>query len=80
MKDRYTKSFYRQQLKNIGAELSKKRLELRISQTELAQKVGICVETIANWEHSRTIPDVCYLPKIIEFLEYNPLSADEKVN
>ena len=72
LKDRYTKYFYRLQLKNMGAELSKKRLELGISQMELAQKVGVRVETIQNWEHCRTIPDICYLLRIINFLGYDP--------
>jgi len=76
----YSKSFYRQQLKNIGTELSRKRLELRISQTELAQKVGICAETVANWEHRRSIPDICRLPRIIEFLGYDPLEIVKKAD
>jgi len=78
LKDRYTKSFYRQRLKNIGAELSRRRLKLGMSQAYLAQKVGVHPETVANWEHSRTIPDVCRLPGIIEFIGYNPLEVTKK--
>jgi DNA-binding XRE family transcriptional regulator len=72
LKDRYTRFFYRRQLKNIGAKLQARRLELGVSQAELAQKVGVQTETVANWEHSRSIPDICRLPRIIEFLGYDP--------
>jgi transcriptional regulator with XRE-family HTH domain len=72
LKDRYTKSFYRLKLKNIGAELSKKRLKLGINQTELAQQIGVRLETIQNWEHRRSIPDIYYLRRIIDFLGYDP--------
>jgi len=72
LKDRYTKSFYRMKLKNIGAELSKKRLKLGISRKGLAQQIGVRLETIQNWEHRRSIPDICYLLRIIDFLGYDP--------
>jgi len=38
----------------------------------LAEQVGVRVETIQNWEHSRSIPAVCYLPELIDFLGYDP--------
>ena len=38
----------------------------------LAQQLNVRVETIQNWEHSRSIPAVCYLPKLIDFLGYDP--------
>ena len=75
LKDRYTKSFYRKQLKNVGSELSRKRLQQGISQTELAKQVGIRVETVQNWEHSRSIPAICYLQRLIEFLGYDPFET-----
>jgi DNA-binding transcriptional regulator YiaG len=80
LKDRHTKSFYRQQLKNVGVELSRKRLELGISQMELARKVGVHAETIANWEHRCSIPDIGSLPRIIKFLGYDPLEFAKKVD
>jgi transcriptional regulator with XRE-family HTH domain len=49
-----------------------------MSQADLAQKIGVHPETVANWEHSRTIPDVCRLQRIIEFLGYNPLEVTQK--
>ena len=55
----------------IGSGVTK-RLQLRISQTQLAQQLNVRVETIQNWEHSRSIPAVCYLPKLVDFLGYDP--------
>ncbi len=60
--------------------MNRKRLELGISQAELAQKIGIHAGTIANWEHSRLIPDICHLPRIIEFLGYDPFESGKKTD
>ena len=51
------------------------RVKLGISQTELAQKVGVHIETVANWEHSRSMPAICHLPKLIDFLGYDPFET-----
>lgn len=75
LKDRYNKSLYRLKLKTIGNELKKKRLQLGISQMALAQELNVRVETIQNWEHSRSIPPVKYLPRLIDFLGYDPIEA-----
>jgi DNA-binding XRE family transcriptional regulator len=80
LKDRYTKSLYRLQLKNIGADLKRKRLQSGLSQVELAEQVGIRVETVQNWEHGRSIPAICYLPRIIEFLGYDPMESWKKAD
>lgn len=41
----------------------------------LAQELNVRVETIQNWEHSRSIPPVKYLPRLIDFLGYDPIEA-----
>ena len=41
----------------------------------LAQQLNVRVETIQNWEHSRSIPAVGYLPRLIDFLGYDPIEA-----
>ena len=66
----YSKSLYRSRLKNIGTGLKRRRLQLRISQMQLAQQLNVRVETIQNSEYSRSIPAVCHLPKLIDFLGY----------
>jgi len=79
-KDWYGKAFYRQQMSTIGATIRQKRLKSGISQAALAKRLNAGVETVANWEHSRTIPAVCRLPKLIEFLGYDPLETGKKAD
>lgn len=43
-------------LNNFSENLKKRRLELGLSQKELAKKVGISFRTIQNYEKKRTIP------------------------
>lgn len=80
LKDWYTKSFYRQQLKNIGLYLRNKRLEAGISQEKMAKNLNTSVVSIRSWEHARTIPNIRYLPKLIEFLGYDPLETGKKTD
>jgi DNA-binding transcriptional regulator YiaG len=80
LKDQYSKSFYKQQMSTIGSNLKNKRLQLRLSQLVLAQQFNVRVNTVANWEHSRSIPDICRLPKIIDFLGYDPLKTAKKAD
>ena len=60
--------------------MKNKRLQLRLSQLVLAQQLNVRVNTVANWEHRRSIPDICRLPKIIEFLGYDPLETGRKAD
>ena len=57
-----------------------KRLRRGLSQMVLAQQLNVRVETVANWEHSRSIPDIRRLPRIIEFLGYDPLETGKKAD
>lgn len=59
LKDRYSKSLYRLQLITVVATIKQKRLKLGISQAALAKRLNVGIETVANWEHSRTIPAIC---------------------
>jgi DNA-binding transcriptional regulator YiaG len=79
-KDWYSKSFYRQHMSSTISIIKHKRLELGITQAALAKRLNVRVENVWNWEHSRTIPDIHYLPKIIEFLGYDPLETGKKAD
>ena len=80
LKDWCSRSLYRQRLKSVGSCILRKRLKSGISQASLTKRFNVKVETIQNWEHSRTIPDICRLPRIIEFLGYDPLEIGEKID
>jgi len=72
-------------LKTLGDDLRKKRLDLKLLQKEVAQKLCVDKTSIYNWENNRTFPFLYRLPKIIEFLGYVPYDAStntlgEKMN
>ena len=60
--------------------MREKRLQTGISQEKLAEKLNANIASIQSWEHARTIPNIRYLPKLNEFLGYDPLEAVEKTD
>jgi transcriptional regulator with XRE-family HTH domain len=69
---------YPETLKTLGDHLRKKRLDLRLSQKEVAQRLEAVESSVLNWEKNRTQPSLPFLPKIIEFLGYVPYDTTEK--
>ncbi|MFH1648444.1 MAG: recombinase family protein [Patescibacteria group bacterium] len=69
---------YPKTLKTLGDHLKKKRLDLKLSQKEAAQKIGTSEPTLYNWENNRATPSLSNLPKIIEFLGYVPYDTTGK--
>jgi transcriptional regulator with XRE-family HTH domain len=67
-------------MSTIGTTIKQQRLKLGISQATLAKRLNVGIESVANWEHSRTIPDIHHLSRIIKFLGYNPLESAKKVD
>ena len=60
----------------IGDHIRKRRIELGLLQHELASRLEVRVDTILNWEHSRTTPTLGNLPGVISFLGYDPSNGD----
>jgi site-specific DNA recombinase len=69
---------YPRELKTLGDHLRKRRLDLKLLQKEVAQKVGVDEATIYNWENNRSSPELHYIPKVIEFLGYVPFDGQPK--
>lgn len=63
---------YPKQLVNYGDHLRKKRLDLNLSQPQVAKIIQVTTDTITNWELNRVNPLISYISKIILFLEYTP--------
>ena len=42
----------------IGRQIKKYRLELHLSQEELAEKVYVTRQTVSNWENDKSYPDI----------------------
>ena len=66
---------YPKAINTIGDHIRKRRLDLRLLQEQVAEQIGVHEMTITNWEVNATVPEVRYVPAIIQFLGYNPLSA-----
>jgi transcriptional regulator with XRE-family HTH domain len=67
---------YPNELKTIADHLRKRRYDLKFSQPKVAKIIGVSTDTITYWENERTIPQMTFVPKILEFLGYNPYKID----
>jgi transcriptional regulator with XRE-family HTH domain len=67
---------YPKTLKTIGHHLRKRRLDLKLYQKDVAKIVGIDTNSITNWEKNRTSPRLYLLPRIINFLGYDPVQSN----
>jgi transcriptional regulator with XRE-family HTH domain len=60
--------------KTLGEHLRKRRLERHLLQTQLARLFGVDRVSVQNWESGIYEPNQGMVPKIIEFLGYDPRS------
>jgi transcriptional regulator with XRE-family HTH domain len=70
---------YPHELRTLGDHLRKRRLNLGLLQREAAERIGVDTTTITNWELGHTAPALCWLPKVIRFLGYDPQAELETV-
>lgn len=68
---------YPESPRHTGEHIKKKRLDLGLLQREVAEKIGVCLWTVINWETGETTPPVWYGPRIIKFLGYDPMPSPE---
>jgi transcriptional regulator with XRE-family HTH domain len=61
----------------LGDHLRTRRLDLAIRQDEVARQIMVDESTIVSWELNHKQPTVQYIPRIIEFLGYDPTSNCE---
>ncbi len=60
-------------LQTLGDPLKRRRLNLKLLQQNVAEKLSVHTASLRNWEVNRTKPELVYMPAIIRFLGYNPL-------
>lgn len=65
---------YLKELISYGDHIKKKRLDLNLLQREVAVIMNVSEDTITGWENGRCIPKTSYIPRIISFLGYSPIS------
>jgi transcriptional regulator with XRE-family HTH domain len=68
---------YPKELNTLGDHLRKRRLDLKLLQREVAEKIGVDEITIGNWERQRTQPEIRFIARIIKFLGYDPFPEPE---
>ena len=56
----------------IGEHVRERRKSLGLTQVEAAERIGVGRDALARWEVDRTGLDVRSVPKVIEFLGYDP--------
>jgi transcriptional regulator with XRE-family HTH domain len=59
-------------LESIGDHIKKRRMDLRLTQKELAKRLGVDKTTIQSWEKRRVRPSLVKIMKITEFLGCDP--------
>jgi transcriptional regulator with XRE-family HTH domain len=70
-------SAYPKELKTLGDHIRKRRLDLRLFQEQVAERIGVDEDTIFRWEGNKSKPQVQFIPAIIKFLGYNPIPLPE---
>jgi len=70
---------YPKELITYGDHLRQKRLELNLSQPQVAKMIQVETDSITNWELNRNNPSLPYIPKIISFLGYIPESKEHPI-
>ena len=62
--------------KTLGEHLLRKRVDMALTNTQLAQMLGVAYQTIERWEHNRKPITAKNRQKIVAFLDYDPLDPD----
>ncbi|MEO1438246.1 MAG: helix-turn-helix transcriptional regulator [Bacteroidota bacterium] len=63
---------YPKALNTIGDYLKSKRLDLGLEGIEVANLLKVHPQTITNWELNHSQPSIEHLPRIIDFIGYDP--------
>jgi site-specific DNA recombinase len=61
------------QPQTVGDHIRRRRLALKLMQSDVAERLGVTESSIWNWESGQWQPDLRCMPSIIAFLGYNPL-------
>lgn len=66
----------------IGSFIAKCRKNKKMTQSELAEKLGVTDRSIGNWENGRNMPDISLFKPLCDELEItiNDLLSGEKIN
>jgi len=68
---------YPKSLETIGDHIRKRRMDLKLIQKALAERLRVNKDTIRFWESSQAKPSRVKIPTIIEFLGYDPFEKEK---
>ncbi len=57
--------------RTLGEHVRKRRLELRLTQKQAAERLDVNPWTVLNWEKDHTEPPIESMPDVIRFLDYD---------
>lgn len=65
----------------IGKFISLSRKNKRLTQEQLAEKLGVSINAVSKWERGLNLPDISLMEKLCEVLDFtlNELFAGEKL-
>ena len=63
----------------LAAYIKSRRKNINLTQKELAEKVGVSMNTVARWERGETEPSFSDFLRVCEVLGINPLDFMESV-
>jgi transcriptional regulator with XRE-family HTH domain len=58
----------------VGGYLRRRRLELKLHQSQVAQRLGISTVALSRWECDKVYPSWEQQPKVAEFLGFDPFA------
>ena len=50
----------------LGKRISSQRKKLKLTQDQLAEKLGVTAQAVSKWEHDQSCPDITTLPRLAE--------------
>jgi DNA-binding XRE family transcriptional regulator len=64
--------------KTIGEHLVRRRVQLRLHQSQAARLLEISTVTLSRWELDKVYPTMRYHDRITGYLGYDPFTQDSK--
>ncbi len=63
---------YPKSLVALGDHIRKRRLDLKLLQKDVGKLLGADKATVWNWENGYSDPQLRFIPRLIDFLGYDP--------
>ena len=58
--------------KTIGEHLRTKRVDMGLTNVQVAHSLSVCYQTVERWEHNRCPMKPTHRAKVVAFLGYDP--------